>query len=76
MSNRTTIDARKAFCPGPMMELVAAMKTQEVGDEVEVLSRDKGSANDIPIWTKKAGHELVSVDQIDDYWAIVVKKKR
>lgn len=76
MSNRTTIDARKAFCPGPMMELVAAMKTREIGDEVEVLSRDKGSANDIPIWTKKAGHELVSIDQIDDYWSIVVKKKR
>lgn len=76
MSTRTTIDARKAFCPGPMMELVAALKTKQVGDEVEVLSRDKGSANDIPIWTKKAGHQLISVDQVDDYWSIVVKKMR
>lgn len=76
MSTRTTIDARKAFCPGPMMELVAALKTKQVGDEVEVLSRDKGSANDIPIWTKKAGHQLISIDQVEDYWSIVVKKMR
>jgi len=76
MSNRTTIDARKAFCPGPMMELIAALKTKEIGDEVEVLSKDKGSANDIPLWTKKVGHELVSNEQIDDYWAIVVKKMK
>ena len=76
MSNRTTIDARKAFCPGPMMELIAALKTKEVGDEIEVLSRDKGSANDIPLWTKKVGHQLISIDVIGDYWSIVVKKMR
>jgi TusA-related sulfurtransferase len=76
MSKRSTVDARKAFCPGPMMELIAELKKMEVGDEVEVLSRDKGSANDIPIWTKKVGHELVSNDKIDDYWSIVVKKMK
>ena len=76
MSNRTTIDARKAFCPGPMMELIAALKTKEIGDEVEVLSKDKGSANDIPLWTKKVGHELISTEKIDDYWSIVVKKMK
>ena len=76
MSHRTTIDARKAFCPGPMMELIAALKTKEVGDEIEVLSKDKGSANDIPLWTKKVGHQLISNEKIDDYWSIVVKKMK
>jgi TusA-related sulfurtransferase len=76
MSNRTTIDARKAFCPGPMMELIAALKTKQVGDEVEVLSRDKGSANDIPLWAKKVGHQLVSNEKIEDYWSIVVRKMK
>ena len=76
MSARTTIDARKAFCPGPMMELIAALKTKEVGEEVELLSREKNSARDIPEWTKKVGHHLVSIEKIDDYWSIIVKKMR
>ncbi len=76
MSNRTTIDARKAFCPGPMMELIAALKTKQIGDEIEVLSKDKGSANDIPLWTKKVGHQLIAKEQIDDYWSIIVKKMK
>lgn len=76
MSKRTTIDARKAFCPGPMMELIAALKQTAIGDEVEVLSRDKGSANDIPIWTKKVGHQLVSNENLGDHWSIVVRKMK
>jgi TusA-related sulfurtransferase len=76
MSKRTTIDARSAFCPGPMMELIAALKHTTVGDEVEVLSRDKGSTNDIPAWTRKVGHQLVSTEQHGDYWSIVVKKMK
>ncbi len=76
MSNRQTIDARNTFCPGPMMELIAALKQSEIGDEVEVLSSDKGSANDIPAWTKKVGHQVVSAEEHADHWAIVVKKMK
>jgi TusA-related sulfurtransferase len=59
-----------------MMELIAALKHTTVGDEVEVLSRDKGSTNDIPAWTRKVGHQLVSTEQHGDYWSIVVKKMK
>ncbi len=40
MSRRKTIDARGAYCPGPLMELIAALKLVEIGDEIEVLSSD------------------------------------
>ena len=75
-SGRTTIDARNAFCPGPMTELIAALKQATIGDEIEVLSRDKGSTNDIPAWTRKVGHQLVSTEQRGDHWSIVVKKMK
>jgi len=42
-----------AFCPGPLMELIAGPKLIEVGAEIEVLSSDKGSAADIPEWVKR-----------------------
>lgn len=74
MSETTTVDARGAYCPGPLMELIATLKLVDVGDEIEVLSSDKGSANDIPEWVAKVKHELVGIDKKDDHWSIVVKK--
>jgi len=76
MSKRTKIDARGAFCPGPLMELIAALKLIEVGDEVEIWSSDKGSAKDVPEWVAKVGHEMVSVEAMDGYDSIVVRKAK
>lgn len=76
MSSKTTIDARGAFCPGPLMELIANLKLVELGDEVEVLSTDKGSAMDIPEWVKKVKHEMVGIEQDGDVWHIVVRKMK
>ena len=58
------------------MELIAKLKLVNVGDEIEVLSSDKGSANDIPEWVKKVRHEMVGVTQQDSYWSIVVRKAK
>lgn len=76
MAERTKIDARGAFCPGPLMELIATLKLINVGDEVEILSSDKGSAKDIPEWVAKVGHEMVGVDSLDGYDSIVVRKAK
>lgn len=73
---RETIDARGAFCPGPLMELIAKLKLVQIGDEIEILSTDKGSANDIPEWVKKVHHEMVGVTQNDGIWSIVVRKAK
>ncbi|MGD8594044.1 MAG: sulfurtransferase TusA family protein, partial [Gammaproteobacteria bacterium] len=72
MGERKVIDASGSFCPGPLMELIAGIKLIEVGDELEVLSTDKGSANDIPEWVNKVGHEMVSSNEENGVWHIVV----
>ena len=76
MAERTKIDARGSFCPGPLMELIATLKLIQVGDEVEVWSSDNGSANDIPEWVKKVGHQMVGIDEQDGYWSVVVRKAK
>jgi TusA-related sulfurtransferase len=68
------IDARGSFCPGPLMELIAAIKMAEVGEELEVLSSDKGSANDIPEWIRKVKHEFIGTEEKEGVWHILVKK--
>lgn len=74
MSNRRIIDARGSFCPGPLMELIAAMKMAVVGEEIEILSSDKGSATEIPEWIRKVKHEHVGTEEKDGIWHVLVRK--
>ena len=76
MAEKKVIDARGSFCPGPLMELIAGMKMAQVGDELEVLSSDKGSANDNPEWIRKVGHELIGTREEAGVWHISVRKAK
>ena len=77
MAEVRMIDARGSFCPGPLMELISGMKMSAVGDTIELLSTDKGSAADVPEWIKKVGHEMVDTRQDSDgVWHIKVRKSK
>jgi TusA-related sulfurtransferase len=71
-----TVDARGSFCPGPLMELIRAIRESQIGDTIAVYSSDKGSKVDIPKWVEKAGHRLVSLETREGYDEIVVEKVR
>ncbi len=60
-SPRRVIDARGSWCPGPLMELIAAIREEDVGTELELLSSDEGSRKDVPLWLEKAGQTLVGM---------------
>jgi TusA-related sulfurtransferase len=71
-----TIDARGLACPGPLMNLIGAIREGQVGQAFEVLSSDEGSKTDIPAWIAKAKHELVGVMNEDGYARFVIRKAR
>jgi TusA-related sulfurtransferase len=71
-----TVDARGSYCPGPLMELIRAVRESTVGDVIAVLSSDSGSRLDIPKWVEKAGHRLVGVETRDGYDEIVIERLR
>jgi tRNA 2-thiouridine synthesizing protein A len=68
------VDARGSFCPGPLMELIRAIRESQPGQVIAVYSSDSGSRTDIPKWVAKAGHRLVEVARRDGYDEIVVEK--
>jgi TusA-related sulfurtransferase len=76
MADRKVIDARGSFCPGPLMELIAAMKMVAVGEEIEVLSSDKGSSAEIPQWLKKVGHEHIGTTEEGGVWHIRARRSK
>jgi len=71
-----TVDARGSYCPGPLMELIRAIREGQVGDVIAVWSSDAGSKMDIPKWVEKAGHRLIGVETRDGYDEIIVEKQR
>jgi TusA-related sulfurtransferase len=74
MSECKVIDARDTFCPGPLMELISFMREANIGDTLELLSTDNGTATDVPEWVQKVGHEMVSSEKVDEVWHIKVRK--
>lgn len=75
-SNTKLIDARGSFCPGPLMELIRAIKEAEVGDVLELLSSDKGTAADVPEWVAKVGHEMLGSEEKDGVWHLKIRKTK
>ncbi len=71
---RTILDARGSFCPGPLMELIRGVRQGKVGEEIEVWSSDQGSKKDIPFWVQKAGHQLLGVVEEQGYTRFIIKK--
>ena len=68
------VDARGSFCPGPLMELIRAIRESEPGQVIAVYSSDTGSKIDIPKWVEKAGHRLVALETHDGFDEIIVEK--
>jgi TusA-related sulfurtransferase len=71
-----SIDARGMACPGPLMNLIGAIREGVVGEVIEVLSSDEGSKTDIPAWVTKAGHEMVEVVEEPGFARFVIRKVR
>jgi TusA-related sulfurtransferase len=70
------VNARGSFCPGPLMELIRAIRESSVGDTIGVWSSDRGSRTDIPKWVEKAGHGLLAMSERDGYDEFIIEKRR
>ena len=71
-----TIDARGMACPGPLMNLIGAIRQGQVGQVFDVLSSDAGSRTDIPAWVAKARQELMEVREDEGFAHFIVRKVR
>ncbi len=70
----TTVDARGAACPGPLMELIKTVKSVDVGTVIELLSSEKGTTVDVPAWISKVGQEFIKTEKRENHWSLLVKK--
>ncbi|MCP3688385.1 MAG: sulfurtransferase TusA family protein [Gammaproteobacteria bacterium] len=68
------LDARRLFCPMPVIRLQDCIKQQVTGTRVQITCTDPGVMNDIPTWCRINGHKLVSsLEQGEEYILLVEK---
>jgi TusA-related sulfurtransferase len=70
----TTVDARGATCPGPLMDLIAEIRAVEDGVVVGLLSDNERTPDEVREWADEAGHEVTDVHDEGDYYHIEVTK--
>ncbi len=60
------LDARRMFCPMPVIRAQDKIKELKTGDILEVVSTDPGALNDIPAWCRINGHRVLDSWTQDD----------
>ena len=68
------VDARGTACPGPLLEAKRTIAGVPLGGVMEVLSSDVGTNEDIPLWSKKVGHEFLGTVEEAGYWRLFVRR--
>ena len=58
------------------MELIGAIREEDVGAEIELLSTDQGSRKDVPLWLQKAGQTLVAMEEESGFDRFIIRKVR
>lgn len=69
------VDARRLFCPMPVIRLQDCINQQAVGTRIQITCTDPGVMNDIPTWCRINGHEVISSQEQGNEYILVVEKK-
>ena len=69
-----TLDMTGYFCPEPVIRVNEAISGIDVGDALELLADDPSSEPDIKSWTKRTGHELISIDENEGVFRFLIRR--
>ena len=67
------LDARRMFCPMPVIRTQDKIKELQVGDILKVFSTDPGALSDIPAWCRINGHKVIEMTEQDDEVIVVIE---
>jgi len=70
------LDCIGLFCPEPLFQTREAMDTLQMGEVLEVLTDDPAAVEDLTRFAKRAGHEMVSIEDEGDHHRFLIRKGR
>lgn len=70
-----TIDLRGVSCPLNYVKTKLRLEEMEAGEVLEVLLDDGEPIVNVPRSAKEDGHRILEIQQIEDYFRVLVKKE-
>jgi len=67
------LDARRMFCPMPVIRTQDKVNELQAGDTLEVAATDPGVLSDIPAWCRINGHKILDTREVDDEVFVLVE---
>ncbi|MDR7236740.1 CoA-disulfide reductase [Neobacillus drentensis] len=71
----TVVDVTGLTCPMPIIKLKKGIDSLESGQVIELHVTDRGALNDLPAWSKNAGHTLLKTEQDENVIKFWIEKK-
>ena len=69
-----TLDCLGLYCPEPLFQTREAIDSIAVGEVLEVLSDDPAAEEDLSRFAKRAGHEVVSIENNGGQLRILLRR--
>lgn len=69
-----TLDMTGFFCPEPVVQTSSEIGEIEVGEVMEMLADDPSARSDMESWSKRTGHELISVEEEDGVLRFLIRR--
>lgn len=57
------LDVSGLVCPMPVIRLKKGIETIKSGEVLELHATDRGTLNDLPAWSRNAGHQILKTEQ-------------
>ena len=69
-----TLDCIGLYCPEPLFQARESIDSIEVGEILEVFADDPAAEEDLTRFAKRAGHEVVELDNSGDELHIKIRR--
>ena len=70
------LDAKGLKCPLPVLRAQKAIRSVEIGSDLTVLATDPAAPRDFKAFCSQTGHVLVSIEECDGVFALVLRRSR
>lgn len=68
-------DARGLLCPLPVIRLSERMRHVDEGGTLVLLADDPAAEEDVRLWSRSHGHEVVDIDRNGEFLRIRVRRR-
>lgn len=69
-----TLDCLGLYCPEPLFQTRENIDQIKPGEILEVITDDPAAEEDLKRFAKRAGHEVVFYEKIDDHMRFLIKR--